>query len=51
VEAQSLYRILQKMLDNGLLAAEPASERGRQYRITPEGEHRLQRATADFRRD
>ncbi len=52
VETQPLYRILQKMLDSGLLAAErePGSERGRHYRITPAGQHRLQRGAADFRR-
>jgi DNA-binding PadR family transcriptional regulator len=52
VDAQMLYRALQKMLDNGLLAAErePGAERGRRYRLTAEGRERLRRSAHEFRR-
>jgi DNA-binding PadR family transcriptional regulator len=52
IETPSLYRMLQKMLGNGLLAAElePGSERGRWYRLTAAGQQRLRRAALEFRR-
>lgn len=52
IEAAALYRMLQKMLDNGLLAAElePGSERSRRYRLTAAGQQRLRRTSLEFRR-
>ena len=52
VDAQVLYRVLQKMLDAGLLAAErePGAERGRRYKLTGTGRDRLRRSALDFRR-
>jgi DNA-binding PadR family transcriptional regulator len=53
VAPQPLYRILQRMLKRGLIAADrgrTASDSGRGYRITPAGKARLEVAEPEFHR-